>query len=497
MMMTKKSWILCFAALLVLALILEDVAVAQGRTDGTAEDEEDREVLKKAPEKSKKRRQRGHSFNAPFSDEKGIKFWDVGGSSAYHGDFVRLTPQKQSKTGYVWNSAVTEMKDWEALIEFKIEGKKNYGGDGFAFWFTEGAELVGPVFGSADYWKGLGIFFDTFNNDGKDGSPLITAQINDGTQKYDAGDDGKAAAVGSCVKDLRNLSKPSFARVTYKDNKLKLDIAMQPGDAFENCFSVDDVVLGVDKYFGITAHTGDVADSHDIYSFNVKDLSAEEIDLASVRKLYKKKLEEEHHKPEHFGDYTKEEFQSSVLSILHQIQGSTNLMEMSQIALGNVAQKTQESIKSGGAGGSVSKDIEESIRSIEASVIRLVDKGDSSSSGKDKGSLTAQIAAGFDDYNHKLVSQMETVLKGFQLRLAHERSAKQQQMTRHVDDLKQHVVKLEKAVKKSMGGPSSKSAAGGLGWTTMMAIYIGVVASVASLVMQIQANRQYNRDKII
>lgn len=40
-------------------------------------------------------------------------------------------------------------------------------GDGFAFWYVEAPELLGPVYGSADYWKGIGIFFDTFNNDNR------------------------------------------------------------------------------------------------------------------------------------------------------------------------------------------------------------------------------------------------------------------------------------------------------------------------------------------
>lgn len=27
--------------------------------------------------------------------------------------------------------------------------------------------IEGPVFGSNDYWKGLGVFFDSFDNDGQ------------------------------------------------------------------------------------------------------------------------------------------------------------------------------------------------------------------------------------------------------------------------------------------------------------------------------------------
>lgn len=36
-----------------------------------------------------------------------------------------------------------------------------------AIWYTENQGLEGPVFGSADMWNGVGIFFDSFDNDGK------------------------------------------------------------------------------------------------------------------------------------------------------------------------------------------------------------------------------------------------------------------------------------------------------------------------------------------
>ena len=32
--------------------------------------------------------------------------------------------------------------------------------------------IEGPVFGSNDYWKGLAVFFDSFDNDGQVGTEL-------------------------------------------------------------------------------------------------------------------------------------------------------------------------------------------------------------------------------------------------------------------------------------------------------------------------------------
>ena len=54
-----------------------------------------------------------------------------------------------------------------------------------AFWYTESRGQDGPVFGSNDQWNGLGIFFDSFDNDNKHNNPFIMAMTNDGTRVYD------------------------------------------------------------------------------------------------------------------------------------------------------------------------------------------------------------------------------------------------------------------------------------------------------------------------
>lgn len=55
-----------------------------------------------------------------------------------------------------------------------------------AFWFTQDkGDYDGDVFGSSDQWVGLGVFFDSFDNDNKHNNPYIMAIVNDGTRKYD------------------------------------------------------------------------------------------------------------------------------------------------------------------------------------------------------------------------------------------------------------------------------------------------------------------------
>ena len=52
-------------------------------------------------------------------------------------------------------------------------------------WYTTERMEEGPVFGSRDKWHGLGVFFDSFDNDNKRNNPYVSAMVNDGTITYD------------------------------------------------------------------------------------------------------------------------------------------------------------------------------------------------------------------------------------------------------------------------------------------------------------------------
>ena len=57
------------------------------------------------------------------------------------------------------------MRDWEIHINFKIYGGgRTLAADGIAIWYTETRMVPGPVFGSQDEFKGLGVFLDTYKN---------------------------------------------------------------------------------------------------------------------------------------------------------------------------------------------------------------------------------------------------------------------------------------------------------------------------------------------
>jgi mannose-binding lectin 1 len=75
------------------------------------------------------------------------------------------------------------------------------------------------VFGNQDKWTGLGVIFDTFDNDGRRDNPSIHAIVNDGTRNYDHASDGSQTQLGSCQMNYRNLetdpgtNTPKHARV--------------------------------------------------------------------------------------------------------------------------------------------------------------------------------------------------------------------------------------------------------------------------------------------
>lgn len=113
---------------------------------------------------------------------------------------MRLTQDRSSQSGWLWSRLPLAPNAFEIEFEFKVDGKSNsVFGDGFAVWLTKARAGSGPVFGSTDYWSGLGIFFDTYANSRHTYSfPRIYAIMNDGTKQYDVGGDGEGQEIGSC-----------------------------------------------------------------------------------------------------------------------------------------------------------------------------------------------------------------------------------------------------------------------------------------------------------
>lgn len=128
---------------------------------------------------------RTHSIYAPYVDsDLQNKFWDFGGDAIVDTTrYIRLTQDRPSQAGWLWTRLPISVPNFEIVVEFGVDGKASGhhpSGDGFAFWLTEERAQPGPIFGSKDYYTGLGIMFDTFANARHVSDPVFSEQLMGG-----------------------------------------------------------------------------------------------------------------------------------------------------------------------------------------------------------------------------------------------------------------------------------------------------------------------------
>merc|ERR1712110_844123 len=213
---------------------------------------------------------------------------------------VRITPSLRSQKGMIWSRLVTSFDWWEVELQFRVTGRGRIGADGLAFWYTATKGYEGPVFGSSDKWNGLGIFFDSFDNDNKHNNPYIMGMVNDGTKAYDHQKDGSTQQLAGCLRDFRNKPFPVKARITYYQNTLTVlfhnGMSNNEKD-FEVCMNVENVHLPKSGFFGVSAATGGLADDHDVLKLSVSSLRSPEMaqaqDKAATNSEDSKKIEQE------------------------------------------------------------------------------------------------------------------------------------------------------------------------------------------------------------
>jgi len=228
------------------------------------------EVLGNAP---LRRFEYKYSFKPPYLAQKdgSVPFWEYGGNAIASAENVRVAPSLRSQKGAIWTKMKTNFEWWEADIIFRVTGRGRIGADGLAFWYTESKGAYdGQVFGSSDKWVGLGIIFDSFDNDNKHNNPYIMAVVNDGTREFDHQNDGATQLLAGCLRDFRNKPFPTRAKIEYYQNTLTVlfHSGMTNNDQdFEMCLRAENVILPKYGHFGLSAATGGLADDHDVLHF--------------------------------------------------------------------------------------------------------------------------------------------------------------------------------------------------------------------------------------
>ncbi|KAI8295345.1 hypothetical protein K4K59_004607 [Colletotrichum sp. SAR11_240] len=221
---------------------------------------------------------RTHSLNQPYLDsDMASRWYDFGGDTIIRTDsYIRLTSDRPSQTGWLFSRVPLTATNWEIEVEFKIHGKNQLYGDGFAMWVTKSRGTQGTVFGSPDNFEGLGIFFDTYKNN-RPGTvfPYVMAMYGDGKTAYDKDNDGKGTELAGCsARGIRHASVPTKAKVTYfQDKQLKLELQYKSEGDWTLCFETESPpAIPQIAYLGFSAETGELSDNHDIISIQAKNL---------------------------------------------------------------------------------------------------------------------------------------------------------------------------------------------------------------------------------
>ncbi|XP_013776768.1 protein ERGIC-53-like [Limulus polyphemus] len=256
-----------------------------------------------------------YSFKGPYLAQKDgtVPFWEYEGSAIASEEMVRITPSLRSKKGSIWTKDKTNFEWWEIEMIFRVNGRGRVGADGLALWYTDKREKEGPVFGSTDKWVGLGIFFDSFDNDGRGNNPYIMAMTNDGTKVYDHQSDGINQQLAGCLRDFRN--KPFAVRTKIQYYRNILTVLFHNGNTnndndYEMCLRAENVFLPQYGYYGISAATGGLADDHDVLKFMTYSLHppGTEPTPSGIADAEKEKFSKEYEQYKEKLDKQKEEF---------------------------------------------------------------------------------------------------------------------------------------------------------------------------------------------
>ncbi|XP_046992560.1 vesicular integral-membrane protein VIP36 isoform X2 [Schistocerca americana] len=220
---------------------------------------------------------REHSLIKPYQGSgMTIPYWDFSGNTMVTNNYVRLTPDQQSKQGLLWNTVPCHVRNWELQIQFKVHGKgKELYGDGLAIWYAKHRMTPGPVFGNMDFHEGLAVILDTYSNHNGPHNhqhPYISAMVNNGSLHYDHDRDGTHTQLAGCEAKFRNVEHDTHIAIRYENDVLTVSTDFENKAAWKECLSVKGVRLPTGYYFGMTAATGDLSDNHDILSVRLYEL---------------------------------------------------------------------------------------------------------------------------------------------------------------------------------------------------------------------------------
>jgi len=237
------------------------------------------------------------------------KFFGDAKAGTHTGSAI-MTEENVKHQGRVWSRKAFTQTSWVIQFAFKMHGDgegSGIGNEGLAFWITEEREKAGPLFGSAMNFSGVGIFFDTYDNDEKNDNPIIMGVQNNGQKQLSAETDFKRDRFGGCRAKYRNRNSMVRVKLKYSANAdgvghLQLWLSMLDQGHFDVCFARDNVKLrcGTDPKVKCrlgfstanrpSAKAGDAVTVADLKIWDIGALEAEEVkkDIAAKDMLRKR-----------------------------------------------------------------------------------------------------------------------------------------------------------------------------------------------------------------
>lgn len=230
--------------------------------------------------------------------DRELSNYAYGGNSAAFKHFVRLTPDRQSKSGWTWSRTALGLDELSLVWKFRISGQgRTLFGDGIALWLTpntnDGVVSTATAFhGGPSRFTGVAIVVDTFRNaETAHAHRDVAVLVSDGTRlAQDIVNVATTAELPGCDADVRyhetradfSVFNVSRLRLSIKDSSMQVDIDSRGSGAWTPCATVSLAALPAGwmrgAKIGVTAATGQLADNHDVVGVSVYDTAADATD---------------------------------------------------------------------------------------------------------------------------------------------------------------------------------------------------------------------------
>jgi len=223
------------------------------------------------------------SFSPPFTSvgRSGARIisntWKTDQAASVNENFIRLTPNQQSKKGVIWSLQPVETDKLSMVLKFRISGPgQKFFGDGLAIWFlrNQRAYPLGDLHGIDENFEGFGVVVDTFKNTEtlklhKDVSVLVNDKSKTIEQMLEN-------AKGCDAKLRYYEERPDFSfmntsriKILLSDLSVSIFVDAKGTGDWKDCTTLELPFLPgwlKEAYIGITASTGQLTDNHDVVS---------------------------------------------------------------------------------------------------------------------------------------------------------------------------------------------------------------------------------------